>query len=131
MATKWLSASVAVSIVVIVAVHAAASAQDKVKAPAAPTSCSESKSVKSDKPQPELGPVCIVDICKLDNGVLYHCTSHVCLDKCCRYDTSLDCTPDPNCTFTIPPYCSSLTSCPPNACKRTCGPHTCGNENPC
>jgi len=135
MRTKWLSACVAVLFAVAVAVtlSAAGSAPkepDKAKA-TPPVSCSESakiQSAKSDKPQPEPGTLCLVDICKVDSGVLYHCTVHVC-NKCCRYDTSLDCTPDPNCSYNVPPYCQSSENCPPNTCKDTCGAHTCGHEH--
>jgi hypothetical protein len=93
---------------------------------AAPGGCSESAKVQlasSDKPRPEA--LCLVNICKVDNGVLYHCVANVCQD-CCRYDTNLDCTPDPTCSYNVPPYCTSSTSCPPKACKHTCGQSTCG-----
>jgi len=133
MKTKWLAACVAVLIAVTVAVPVGAASsgpkeQDKAKA-TPPASCSESvkvQSASSDKPRPEVGTVCLKEICKMDGGVLYYCIAHVCQD-CCRYDTQADCTPDPNCTVNIPPYCDSPTSCPPNACKNTCGPHSCGN----
>ncbi len=91
-------------------------------------SCSDSEKVSSAKqgePQPEIGPVCFVNICKVDGGVLYHCVANVC-DDCCRYDTQLDCTPDPTCSYNVPPYCQSPANCPPNACKRTCGGSSCG-----
>ncbi|HEU5180429.1 MAG TPA: hypothetical protein VFW45_06540 [Candidatus Polarisedimenticolia bacterium] len=66
------------------------------------------------KPQPEV--LCLVNICKVDNGVLYHCVANV-QDNCCRYQTNKDCVADPNCSYTIPPYCPAD---PPNACNNTC-----------